>query len=162
MNTSGLDPVIHDPTRLRIVATLAALPGGDTLSVTRLQAMTGLTAQTMKSQLGALGRAGYVRTPGAAAVSLTRPGRTALNRYTAMLRQLSGRGRPPVQAPAPHARAADADRDAVAAALAEHFAQGRLTRGELSARLELTLTARTYADLSRATRDLPPFPGQAS
>jgi hypothetical protein len=31
MSTSALDPLIHNPERLRIVATLAALPGGDTL-----------------------------------------------------------------------------------------------------------------------------------
>jgi hypothetical protein len=42
MSTGALDPLIHDPERLRIVATLAALPDGDALSVTRLQAMIGL------------------------------------------------------------------------------------------------------------------------
>ena len=37
MTTDELDPLIHVPTRLKIVATLAALPDGDTLSFTRLQ-----------------------------------------------------------------------------------------------------------------------------
>ena len=37
MTTGELDPLIHVPTRLKIVATLAALPDGDALSVTRLQ-----------------------------------------------------------------------------------------------------------------------------
>jgi hypothetical protein len=37
MLTSEPDPLIHDPERLRIVATLAAPPDGDALSVTRLQ-----------------------------------------------------------------------------------------------------------------------------
>ncbi len=37
MSTGALDPLIHDPERLRIVATLAALPDGDALSGTRLQ-----------------------------------------------------------------------------------------------------------------------------
>ena len=41
MSTGALDPLIHDPERLRIVATLAALPDGDALSATRLQHMTG-------------------------------------------------------------------------------------------------------------------------
>ena len=43
MTTDELDPLIHVPTRLKIVATLAALPDGDTLSFTRLQDMIGLT-----------------------------------------------------------------------------------------------------------------------
>ena len=43
MNDDALDPLIHVPTRLKIVATLAALPDGDTLSFTRLQDMIGLT-----------------------------------------------------------------------------------------------------------------------
>jgi hypothetical protein len=38
------------------------------------------------------------------------------------------------QAPAPGLRAADADRYAAAAALGEHFAQGRLTLDELGVR----------------------------
>lgn len=37
-----LDPLIHVSTRLKIVATLAALPDGGTLSFTRLQDMLGL------------------------------------------------------------------------------------------------------------------------
>ena len=43
MTTEELDPLIHVPTRLKIVATLAALPDGDALSFTRLQDMIGLT-----------------------------------------------------------------------------------------------------------------------
>jgi hypothetical protein len=44
MSTSTLDPVIHHPERLRIAATLVALPQGDGLTVTRLQGMLGLTS----------------------------------------------------------------------------------------------------------------------
>jgi len=36
VTSSELDPLIHVPTRLKIVATLAALPDGDALSFTRL------------------------------------------------------------------------------------------------------------------------------
>ena len=43
MNDDGLDPLIHVPTRLKIVATLAALPDGDGLSFTRLQDLLELT-----------------------------------------------------------------------------------------------------------------------
>ncbi len=36
MTTDALDPLIHVPARLQIMATLAALPNGDALSFTRL------------------------------------------------------------------------------------------------------------------------------
>jgi hypothetical protein len=43
MSTGALDPLIHNPERLRIIATLAALPGSDTLSGIRLRGSLGLT-----------------------------------------------------------------------------------------------------------------------
>lgn len=52
-------------------------------------------------------------------------------------------------------RVGDAERDEVAAALHEHFAQDRLTRDELDERLTATLSAKTVGDLARVTRDLP-------
>jgi hypothetical protein len=88
-------------------------------------------------------------------VALTRSGRDALDRYTAVIRQLSKTASQDHQAPAPGMRAGDADRDAVAAALSEHFAHGRLTLDELIARLDATLTATTHGELSQVTRDLP-------
>ena len=57
--TTELDPLIHVPTRLRIVATLAALPDGDALSFTRLQDMLGLTPGNLIIQLRKLEEAGY-------------------------------------------------------------------------------------------------------
>ena len=36
MTTEELDPLTHVPTRLKIVATLAALPDGDGLSFTQI------------------------------------------------------------------------------------------------------------------------------
>ncbi len=161
MVTIAIDPLIHDLARLRIVATLAALPDGDTLSVARLQEMTRLPPGSLVTRLRELEHAGYVRTGktgsnGAlATVALTREGRVALDRYTAVLRQLPRVARQDHQPLAPGTRAGDADRDAAAAALVEHFAQGRLTLDELSARLDATLTATTYGELSRAVRDLP-------
>jgi DNA-binding PadR family transcriptional regulator len=161
MSTSALDPLIHHPERLRVVAILAALPDGDALSITRLQDMIRLAPGSLISCLRELDRAGYMRTgkTGAgreqAAVALTCDGRAALDRYTAILRQLAWAARQDHQAPAPGVRAGDADRDAAAAALGEHFAQGRLTLDELNARLDATLTASTYGELSQAARDLP-------
>jgi hypothetical protein len=57
MTTGALDPLIHVPTRLKIVATLAALPDGDTLSVTRLQDMIGLTPGSQITRLRELDHA---------------------------------------------------------------------------------------------------------
>ena len=59
---------------------------------------------------------------------------------------------------APDLRIGDADREAVAAALREHFAHGRLTLEELLARVETALTAATRSEISRVTRDLPGEP----
>ena len=161
MSTSALDPLIHHPERLRVVATLAALPDGDALSITRLQDMIRLAPGRLIICLRELGRAGYLRTgkTGAgreqATVTLTCDGRAALDRYTATLRQLPRAARLDHQAPAPGVRAGDADREAAAAALGEHFAQGRLTLDELNARLDATLAATTHGELSQAARDLP-------
>jgi DNA-binding MarR family transcriptional regulator len=156
MTTDGLDPLIHVPARLKIVATLAALPDGDTLSFTRLQNMIGLTPGSLITRLRELDHAGYVRTGKAggdraqSAVALTPGGRAALDRYSAVLQRLTPVAREDRQVPAPYVRAGDADRDAAAAALSEHFAQGRLTLDELDARLDAALTATTHGELSQA------------
>ena len=95
MTVEELDPLIHVPARLRIVATLAALPDGDALSFTRLQDMIGLTPGNLITHLRKLEDAGYLDTEKAGngassrtAVALTRHGRTALDAYTAALRGL--------------------------------------------------------------------------
>jgi Domain of unknown function (DUF1707)/Winged helix DNA-binding domain len=158
-----LDPLIHVPARLRLMATLAALPGGDTLSFARLQDMLGPAGGNLITHLRKLEDAGYVRTgktgSGAsaqAAVALTRHGRGALERYTAVLWQLSaGAAGESHLAPGPDVRIGDADRDAAAAALSDHFAQGRLTLDELDARLGAALAATTYGEIGQVTRDLP-------
>ena len=55
----------------------------------------------------------------------------------------------------PDLRVGDIDREAAAAALGEHFAQGRLTFDELLARLDATFTATTQSEIAETTRDLP-------
>ena len=52
-------------------------------------------------------------------------------------------------------RVGDADRDAVAEALREHHAAGRLDVAELGERLDAALAARTVDDLAAVTADLP-------
>ena len=95
MTTDSLDPVIHAPARLRIVATLAALPDGASLSFTRLQDMLELTPGNLITHLRKLEDAGYLKTKttgdGRAshtAIALTRTGRKAFHSYTAALRNL--------------------------------------------------------------------------
>ena len=95
MTDDALDPLIHVPTRLRIVATLAALDDGDTLSFTRLQDMIGLTPGNLIIHLRKLEDADYLTTNktgnGAASkttVALTTRGRAALDTYTQTLRDL--------------------------------------------------------------------------
>ena len=55
-------------------------------------------------------------------------------------------------------RVGDADRDAIAAQLREHYADGRLTLDELNERLDHTFAAKTTADLDAVLRDLPHVP----
>jgi len=56
-------------------------------------------------------------------------------------------------------RVGDADRDATATQLREHYAAGRLTLDELNERLEQIFAARTRADLNAVMRDLPSLDG---
>jgi DNA-binding transcriptional ArsR family regulator len=60
LTTDELDPLIHVPARLKIAATLAALPDGDALSFTRLQDMTGLTTGNLLIHLRKLEDPGYL------------------------------------------------------------------------------------------------------
>jgi hypothetical protein len=55
----------------------------------------------------------------------------------------------------PQMKASDADRDAVVAALSEHFQAGRLTSEELEERTGRALSARTLGELDGLTTDLP-------
>jgi len=97
VTSDELDPLIHVPTRLKIVATLAALPDGDALSFTRLQDMIGLTPGNLIIHLRKLEEAGYLSSEktgnGSASrttVALTKDGRAALDAYTEALRGLLG------------------------------------------------------------------------
>ena len=52
-------------------------------------------------------------------------------------------------------RVSDADRDGVTARLRDHFAEGRLTQGELDERVTAALSAKTFGELRPLTADLP-------
>jgi DNA-binding MarR family transcriptional regulator len=95
LSSEELDPLIHAPARLRIVATLAALNDGDTLSFTRLQDMIGLTPGNLITHLRRLEDAEYIESEktgngraSVTSVALTRRGRAALESYTAALREV--------------------------------------------------------------------------
>lgn len=97
MTTGELDPLIHVPTRLKIVATLSALPDGDRLSFTRLQNMIGLTPGNLIIHLRKLEEADYISsrkttngTVSITTIALTGHGRAALDAYTKALRDLLG------------------------------------------------------------------------
>ena len=82
MTTDSLDPLIHAPARLRIVATLAALPDGASLSFTRLQDMLELTPGNLITHLRKLEDAGYLNSEttgngraSRTSIALTRHGR---------------------------------------------------------------------------------------
>jgi DNA-binding MarR family transcriptional regulator len=97
MTTDALDPVIHAHARLRIVATLAALPNRDSLSFTRLQDMLELTPGNLITHLRKLEDAGYLVTEttgngraSRTSIALTDQGRAALDTYTNALRDLLG------------------------------------------------------------------------
>ncbi len=95
MTDAGLDPVIHSASRLRVVATLAALERGDRVSFPRLQKLLDMTAGNLSTHLRRLEDAGYVhqtkthvgRTP-ATYVELSPAGRLAFEQYTQTLTAL--------------------------------------------------------------------------
>ncbi len=91
----GPDEIIHQSMRLRICATLNALPGGDLLEFNRLKSVLGATDGNLAAHLGALEKAGYVavqkdfvgKKP-RTRVALTRTGRKAFERHVAYLKDL--------------------------------------------------------------------------
>jgi hypothetical protein len=67
-----------------------------------------------------------------------------------------GQNGDPFRAVAPHVlRIGDAERDAAAADLGEHYVAGRLTLDELHERLGAVFSAKTYGQLGRVMADLP-------
>ena len=94
-STVDIDPVIHAQARLRIMATLAAVPVGDELHFPRLRELLDMTAGNLSTHLSKLEGAGYVqqnktyagRSP-ATYLALTPEGRIAFDRYMRNLRAL--------------------------------------------------------------------------
>ena len=91
----GPDEIIHQSTRLKLTATLNALPDGEMLEFGRLKTILGATDGNMGTHLTALEKAGYIEVAKdfvgkkpRTRVALTRVGRSAFKRHVAYLRAL--------------------------------------------------------------------------
>ena len=91
----GPDEIIHQSTRLKLTATLNALPDGEMLEFGRLKTILGATDGNMGTHLTALEKAGYIEVSKdfvgkkpRTRVALTRAGRGAFKRHVAYLRAL--------------------------------------------------------------------------
>lgn len=93
--TGGLDPVIHAPARLRLMAALVAAPPGTLLEFKRLRALLGLTDGNLGAHIATLEGAAFVtvmkdfeaRRP-RTRVAVTAEGRTAYAAHVAALRAI--------------------------------------------------------------------------
>lgn len=89
------DAIIHQPMRLKIMATLKALPDREPIEFGRLKALVGATDGNLGAHITTLEEAGYVevekdfvaRKP-RTRVRLVRPGRRAFENYIAYLREI--------------------------------------------------------------------------
>src|SRR3979411_1275582 len=57
---AGLDDIIHQPLRLRIMAALNALPAASGLEFSKLKKLTGATDGNLGAHIETLAKAGYV------------------------------------------------------------------------------------------------------
>ena len=92
---STLDEIIHQPTRLKIMATLHALRGGGRLEFTELKALLDVTDGNLGAHLGTLETAGYIEVEKSfvgkrprTRVALTRSGRRAFENHVQYLRDI--------------------------------------------------------------------------
>jgi DNA-binding MarR family transcriptional regulator len=91
----GPDEIIHQQVRLRIMATLNAVPAGERLEFTRLKAIVQATDGNLGAHLTTLESAGYVgiekdfvaKKP-RTRIAMTRAGRKAFARHIAYLRDI--------------------------------------------------------------------------
>ena len=89
------DEIIHQQTRLKIMATLRAIPDGEWLEFTRLKAILQATDGNLGSHISTLEGAGYIRVnkdfvgkKPRTRVALTRSGRKAFAQHIEFLRTI--------------------------------------------------------------------------
>ena len=108
----GLDPVIHAPARLRIMAALVAAPPATPLEFKRLRMLLGLTDGNLGAHIATLEAAGFVavtkdfvgRRP-RTRLAVTPEGRTAYQAHVTALRAILDGAEAAAltdEAPAPH------------------------------------------------------------
>jgi DNA-binding MarR family transcriptional regulator len=92
---AGLDDIIHQPLRLRIMAALNAMPTNAGLEFARLKKLTGATDGNLGAHIETLSKAGYVAVEKAfvgkkpqTTVTATATGRGAFARHVAMLQEI--------------------------------------------------------------------------
>jgi DNA-binding MarR family transcriptional regulator len=92
---SGPDEVIHQSTRLKLMATLRGIPPGEMIEFTRLKAILKATDGNLGTHLGALEKAGYIEVAKdflakkpRTRVAMTRAGRTAFENHVAYLKDI--------------------------------------------------------------------------
>ena len=92
---AGLDEIIHQPLRLRIMAALNVLPSGVGLVFTKLKKLTGTTDGNLGAHIETLAKAGYVAVTKAfvgkkpqTTVTSTAAGRGAFARHVATLQEI--------------------------------------------------------------------------
>ncbi|MGD7705688.1 transcriptional regulator [Microlunatus sp. Y2014] len=96
------DPLVHAPVRLRLLATLTALPADDALTFPRLAKLLDVTPGNLTSHLRSLEAADYIATTttgrgrgSVTTVALTPTGRAAFTAYRAWALTLLDSGSAP-------------------------------------------------------------------
>jgi DNA-binding MarR family transcriptional regulator len=92
---SGPNEIIHQSTRLKLMAALRGLPAGEMIEFTRLKAMLKATDGNLGAHLMALEKPGYIEVAKdflgkkpRTRVAITRAGRTAFDDHVAYLRDI--------------------------------------------------------------------------
>ncbi|WP_332854919.1 winged helix-turn-helix domain-containing protein [Duganella sp. S19_KUP01_CR8] len=91
------DDIIHQPVRLKIMATLKALPHGEQLEFVRLRAIVEATEGNLGAHIGTLEKAGYVvvekdfmgKKP-RTRIAISASGRAAFDQHVAYLHGILG------------------------------------------------------------------------
>ena len=92
---SAPDEIIHQSTRLKLMAALRGIPPGEMIEFTRLKAILKATDGNLGTHLGALEKAGYIEVAKdfvgkkpRTRIAMTKTGRAAFEAHVAYLKDL--------------------------------------------------------------------------